>query len=167
MKMEVPRSSARSIALTIIFSSFYMVFSSWNLFPLVGGQGSFIKAGVVMAPLLGIILGSWLSIFAISVGGIVGAFLTPTGPFGLISFFPHLAAALCAGMLYEHKRWLCSVFYLAALVVFAFFPVVGPAWLWPSFLWLHIGALVLFFSPFHGKLRSFLHDDWKKLKLAL
>ncbi|UCH32716.1 MAG: hypothetical protein JSV05_04915 [Candidatus Bathyarchaeota archaeon] len=166
MKLEVPKLSTRNIALIIVFSSLYMVFSSWNLFPLVGGQGGFIKAGVVMAPLLGIILGSWLSILAITVGGIIGAFLMPLGPFGIISFFPHLASALCAGLLHEKKRGFCGIAYSFALVVFAFFPVVGPAWLWPSFLWLHICALVFYFAPLQWKVRSVLRDYSYKFALA-
>lgn len=166
MKMNVFALSTKNIALTIVFASFYIVFSSWNLFPLVGGQGKFIQAGVVMAPLIGVILGPWLGVFAITVGGVIGAFIWQGGPFGPLSFVPHVAAALYAGLLYNNKRWFCGVAYLLLLVVFAFYPVVGPAWLWPPFLWLHVATLVFLFSPLQPKVGEFLRENKDSLKLA-
>ncbi|MDH5448580.1 MAG: ECF transporter S component [Candidatus Bathyarchaeota archaeon] len=166
MKINTLALSTKNITLTVVFASFYTVFSSWNLFPLVGGQGSFIQAGVVMAPLVGIILGPWLGIFSIAIGGAIGALMSQTGPFGLFSFVPHVAAALCAGLLCNNKRWFCSVLYLILLLVFAFYPVVGPAWLWPPFLWLHVAGLVFVFSPLQSRVDEFLRENGDAFKLA-
>ncbi len=166
MKTKLPTLSTKNMALIIVFASLYTFFSSWNLFPLIGGQGQFIKAGNLMAPLIGIILGPWIGIFAITIGGIIGAFIWQSGPFGPLSFLPHAGVALCAGLLYNNKRWLCSSLYLLLLLAFAFYPVVGPAWLWPPFLWLHVAGLAFLFSPLQPKVSRFLHESEDSLRFA-
>lgn len=167
MKTNPLALSTKSMTLAIVFASFYTVFSSWNLFPLIGGQGNFIKAGVVMALVIGIILGPWLGVIAVTIGGVIGTFIWQVGPFGPLSFLPHVAAALFAGLLYNNKRWSCGVTYLLLLLIFAFYPVVGPAWLWPPLLWLHVAGLAFLFSPLQPKIGEFLREDRDAFKLAL
>ncbi|MFP3985630.1 MAG: hypothetical protein ACLFU9_06680 [Candidatus Bathyarchaeia archaeon] len=159
MKPKFFDLSTKNIALTIVFASFYTVFFFWNLFPLVGGQGRFIQVGTLIAPLIGIVIGPMLSVFGITIGGAIGAFISQSGPFGPLSFVPHLAAALCAGLLYNNKRWYCSFTYLLLLLALAFYPVVGPAWLWPPFLWLHIIVLVFLFSPLQPKIGKYMLEN--------
>lgn len=159
--------SAKQLALTVIFASFYTVFFSWPLFPLVGGQGRFIQAGNVIAPLIGIILGPYIGVFAIAIGGVIGAFVWQSGPFGPLSFLPHMAVALCTGLLYNGKKLACGLLYLFLLLVLAFYPVVGPAWLWPPFLWLHVAGLAFLVSPVQLKVDEFLHDDKNLSTFAL
>ncbi len=167
MKRGFSALSAKKLALTVIFASFYTVFSSWPLFPLVGGQGTFIRAGNVIAPLIGIILGPYIGVFAITIGGAIGAFVWQSGPFGPLSFFPHVAVAMCTGLLYDGRKLACSLLYLSLLLVLAFYPVVGPAWLWPPFLWLHVAGLAFLLPPLHLKVNEFLHDDRNLSTFAL
>ncbi|UCE96455.1 MAG: hypothetical protein JSV51_02295 [Candidatus Bathyarchaeota archaeon] len=168
MRKKVFALSTKDIGLAIVFASFYAIFSSWNLFPLVGaGQGRFIQLGTLVAPLIGILIYPWLSVLTITIGGTIGFFISQTGPFGPLSFLPHVAAALCASLLINGKKWSCSVAYLFLFLVFAFYPVVGPAWLWPSFLWLHVAALVFLFSPLQSKVWRPLYEEKDSFKLVL
>jgi uncharacterized membrane protein len=162
-----PRLSTKSLALTVVFAALYATLSFLPLFPLIGAQGKFIQAGNVLAPLMGIVLGPWLGVFAIAVGGSIDAFLPQTGSFGPLSFLPHLATALCGGLLYNNKRWVCGAAYSLLIVAFAFYPVVGPAWLWPLFLWLHVVGLALMFSPLQPKANRFIREDKEVPRLAL
>ena len=162
-----PRLSTKSLALTVVFAAVYATLSFLPLFPLIGLQGKFIQMGNVLAPLIGIVLGPWLGVFAIAVGGSIDAFLPQTGSFGPFSFVPHLAAALCAGLLYNNRRWVCGAAYLLLIVAFAFYPVVGPAWLWPLFLWLHVVGWAFMLSPLQPKVNGFLREDKGVSKLVM
>lgn len=161
------RLAPKSLALAAVFAAIYATLSFLPLFPLVGASDRFVQAGNILAPLIGLILGPWLGALAVAVGGLVGTFLPQTGSFGPLSFVPHLAATLCAGLLYTNNRWLCSIFYLLFLLASAFYPLIGPAWLWPPFLWLHILALVFLFSPLQPKINDFLNRGKKTFRLVL
>lgn len=160
------RLSSRDIALAAVSASLYTVCSSWNLFPLIGAQGRFIQLGTVLAPIIGVVLGPWLTLLSLTTGGMVGAFIFQTGPFGPFSFLPHVAAGYAAGLLDRRRRGVCGLLYLLLLLALAFYPTVGPAWLWPHFLWVHVGAALLMFSPVQPRMDSFLHQPGSALKLA-
>jgi len=167
MKANLSAITTRNMALTAVFASLYLLFYSWPLFPLIGSPGQFIKAGNIIAPIIGIILGPWLGVFATTVGGVMGAFLWQAGPFGPISFLPHVAVVFFAGMLYKNRRWICRITYLLSFLAFALYPVVGPAWLAPSFLWLHVASLGFLFTPFQSKPREFMMEEENLSKLTL
>lgn len=155
--------STREIASTACFAALYAIFSSWNLFPIVGAEGKWINAAVVMAPLFGMILGSHLGVLAITIGGLAGSLFQPIGPFGSLSFVPHAAAAFCSGMTTGKNQRVCVVMYALFLFLFAFFPVVGPVWLWPFVIWLDLIGLVVLVSPVQSKAAKALNeasDSW-------
>jgi hypothetical protein len=143
--------STKSMALTACFAALYVVLSLWNLFPVIGTEGKWINAAVVMAPLFGIILGPYFGVLAITIGGIAGPFFQITGPFGPLSFMPHAAAAFCSGMLTIKKQKVCVAIYAPFLFLFAFFPVIGPIWLWPAVIWLDMIGLIALASPLQSK----------------
>jgi len=150
-------SSARNIALTACFAALYVVFSVWKLFPVVGDpRGTSISAAVITAPLIGIILGPIYGVLSITLGGIAGAFLSLPGPFGPLSFLPHATAAFVSGMLTTKKQATCTVSYLLLFVLFAFFPLNGPFWLWPLMLWLDLIGLIVVASPLQAKAIKYL-----------
>jgi uncharacterized membrane protein len=158
--------SSKDIALAAVFASLHTVFSSWNLFPLVGAPGRFIQLGTLMAPVIGVILGPWLTLLSLTIGGTIGFFVFQTGPFGPFSFLPQVAAGYSAGLLSTRRRWVCALLYLGLLLVLAFYPPVGPAWLWPPFLWVHMVAALLMCSPLQPKMESFLRQPENAVKLA-
>jgi len=159
--------STRNIALAACFAALYVVFSVWNLFPVIGAQGKFISAAVVTAPLIGIILGPIYGVLSITLGGIASAFLSLQGPFGPLSFLPHTAAAFASGMLIVRKQAITIASYLLLFVVFAFFPFNGPVWLWPLMLWLDLIGLIIIASPLQAKAIKYLNETSSSLHLGL
>ena len=158
---------AKNIALIAVFAPWYTIFTFWPLFPVIGASGSFITMAVIMAPLIGIILGPYLSVLSVALGGIIGLSVGQIGgPFGPLSFVPHAATTFCSGMLYNGKRMTCAVTYAFLLVVFALYPVVGPAWLYPYFIWMQIVGLAILVSPLQSKAVEQIHGYTKSMGLT-
>lgn len=155
------------MALTACFAALYVIFSSWELFPIIGAEGKWINAAVVMAPLFGIILGPYLGVLAITIGGVAGTFFQLVGAFGPLSFVPHAAAAFCSGMLTIRRQNYCAVTYALFLFLLAFFPVVGPIWLWPFVIWLDLIGLIVLASPLQPKAVKAINETPDSLRLIL
>jgi len=85
--------------------------------------------------------------FAVALGGAVGTSIAQTGPFGALSFIPWTATAFCSGLLYNHKWRLSAVLYSVLLLMFTFYPTVGPAWLHPYLVWFQLIGLAVLLSP--------------------
>jgi biotin transporter BioY len=66
------KSVAKNIALVSVFAPLYTIFTFWSLIPVVDALGKFITMAVIVAPLIGIILGPYLGVLSVAVGGIVG-----------------------------------------------------------------------------------------------
>lgn len=60
----------------------------------------------------------------------------------------------------------CVVTYAILLVVFVLYPVVGPAWLYPYFIWMHIVGLVILVSPLQSKAVKQIHEYTKSMGLT-
>ena len=158
---------AKNIAFIAVFAPWYTIFTFWPLFPVIGASGSFITMAVIMAPLIGIILGPYLSVLSIALGGIIGLSLGQIGgPFGPLSFVPHAATTFCSGMLSRGKRMTCAVTYAFLLIIFALYPIVGPAWLYPYFIWMQIVGLVILVSPLQSKAAKQIHGHTKSTGLT-
>jgi len=145
------QKNRQTIALISCFASLYAIFGLWPLSPVVGAVGKNITVAAVMAPLIGVILGPYIGVLTVLIGGIVGLTIAQIGPFGPLSFLTGVAAAFCSGMLYQRRRLICAVVYLTLLLIFAFYPVVGPAWLYPYFMWLQVIGFVVLVSPLQSK----------------
>ncbi len=152
------RMAGKSAALVSIFAALYAVLSFLPLFGVIGAGGRFISMAVILAPLAGITLGPWLGVVAITIGGAISASIQ-TGPFGPLSFVPSSATALCSGLLYLRKRWIAAISYSGLLSLLTFYPVVGPAWLYPHFVWFHLVGLIVLTSPLQSEAISCLHGN--------
>ena len=130
-----------------IFAALYAVFSLVSLFPIIGALGRFITLGAVLAPVIGMLLGPYVGVLATSIGGFVGWTVTQSGAFGFVSFIPGSFSAVTAGLLINGERGVSAVLYLIVFLSMAFFPLIGPAWLFPLFLWLQLIGLVISVSP--------------------
>jgi len=158
---------AKNLALVCCFAPMQAVFSLVSLFPIIGAAGKFITMATIMAPLIGLILGPYLGTVAVSIGGFIGWIMTQAGPFSFLSFIPNAAAALCSGLLYN-RRWRASVvLYSALLLSSAFFPPIGPAWLYPNYLWLQFAGLIILASPLRARAENFTHKHSNLLELSL
>jgi len=141
------RFETRKLVLACIFAALYAVFSSVSLFPVIGALGTFITLAVVLAPVIGMLLGPYVGALATSVGGFVGWTVTQSGAFSFVSFIPGSFSALTAGLLINGERRVSAILYLILFLPMAFFPLIGPAWLFPLFLWLQLIGLIISASP--------------------
>ena len=130
-----------------IFAALYAVFSLVSLFPIIGALGRFITLGAVLAPVIGMLLGPYVGVLATSIGGFVGWTVTQSGAFGFVSFIPGSFSALTAGLLINGERRVSALLYLIVFLSMAFFPLIGPVWLFPLFLWFQLIGLVILVSP--------------------
>ena len=141
------RFKTRDLALLSVFAALYAVLSLISLAPVIGDIGNSIKLAAILAPLFGMILGPYLGTIAVSLGGFLGWSIVQTGTFGVLSFVPGALTAAVAGFLYKDKRLLSIAVYSIVLVCQAFYPVIGPVWLFPYFLWFQLVGLVVLLSP--------------------
>jgi hypothetical protein len=114
----------------------------------VGAIGKYITVATIAAPVIGMILDIHQSVPAVTLGGTVGFFL---GSFNLPRFVSGVASTFFAALLQKKGRLLAVVIYSILLLVFAFYPAVGPGWVCPLFLWLQVIGLIVLFSPLRPK----------------
>jgi hypothetical protein len=159
----------KDLALVCSFASLYAVLSFLSLSPVIGAAGSSIKMATIMAPLVGLILGPYLGSLATSMGGFIGWSFTQTGPFSFLSFVPGAASALCSGLLFMRKGLTSVVLYLVLFLALAFYPTIGPAWLFPYFLWFQLIGFVVLVSPLRLKATDSMHrhTKWSDLFFGL
>ena len=137
-----------------------------SLFPIIGALGRFITLAAVFAPILGIILGPYIGSAAASIGGFIGWIITQSGAFSFVSFIPGVASAFVAGLLTKGKRGTSIVFYLLLLSAMAFFPIIGPVWLYPLYVWFQLVGLTILASPASNMASRFI-QSMKTQKSAL
>jgi len=136
---------AKDIALIVTFTALYVALSFLPMFQIIGLFGKAITAATLMAPLIGIVLGAYRGVISSFFGGVIAFFVNAT--FSYSSLFAGIATALCAGLLYANKRIICGLVYLILLLLFGFYPSVGPAWLFPEMMWLQIIGFLILISP--------------------
>jgi len=130
-----------------IFAALYAVISLVSLFPIIGALGKSITLAAFLAPVFGILLGPYIGSAAASIGGFIGWTITQSGVFGFLSFIPGGSSALIAGLLTRGKRGTSATIYLLLLFAMAFFPFIGPGWLYPVYTWFQLVGLVILVSP--------------------
>jgi len=158
--------TAKNVALTVCFTALYAVFCFWPAFPIVGLPGYAIPLAALMAPVIGIIVGSHLGMLSTFLGGAIGFF---AGHFSPPSFVSGIVAAFFAGMLYAGKRSVCAFAYFSLLFFFGFYPFVGPVWLYPLFMWFQIIGFLVLISPLQSMALKNMHNsksDGSRLLLA-
>jgi len=139
------RLKAKDVSLIICFTALYTYFCFIPAFPIAGSQGGSITLAAITAPIIGIILGSYLGMLSTLLGGIVGFFFA--APFIPPSFVSGIVTAFFAGMLYANKSTVCAFMYFSLLFFFGFFPFVGPVWLYPPLMWFQILGFLVLVSP--------------------
>lgn len=143
--MQVGRKlTAKEIALLICFTALYTYFSFIPAFPIVGLPSKAITLAAIAAPIIGIILGPYLSMLSTLLGGAV-AF--SAGHFSPLSFVAGIVTAVFAGALYENKQSVSAFTYFSLLFFFGFYPFIGPVWLYPPFMWFQITGFLVLISP--------------------
>ncbi len=141
--------NATTTALIVCFTALYAILSYLPLSQVLGLFGKYITVATIFAPIIGIILGLHVGVLSTVLGGIVALFFSPY--FSPPSLVAGVVTALCAGLLYAGKRKLCILTYAAFLLVFGFYPFVGPFWLYPLSTWFQIAGLLILISPLQSK----------------
>jgi len=133
--------------MTGVFASVYAVLSAIPLFPVIGAVGKFFTLALIIAPLVGLIIGPYRGALATSIGGFIGWSLAPQyGPLLHFSFVPGAATALCSGHLYKGSWKPFVIIYPAFLLAYGFYPAIGPLWLYPYYMWFHLLGLIVLIS---------------------
>lgn len=138
------KPAAKDVALTTCFTALYAVFCIFHLFQIVGLPSKAITMSVVIAPIIGILLGPYLGAVSTFLGGAIGFFV---GFLSLPSFVSGIVTAFSAGTLVFKKRSFCIFTYFSFLLFFGFYPFVGPVWLYPLFMWFQILGFLVLISP--------------------
>jgi hypothetical protein len=150
------RLTTRDTALTVTFTALYAVFGFLKISPIIGLPGQSITAAALMAPIIGILLGPYIGTLSALLGGTIGFFL---GALSYPSFASGIAAAFCAGTIKTGKRAVGTIAYISLLLLFAFYPDVGPAWLFPPEMWFQITGLIILASPLQSAAVRFLDSN--------
>jgi hypothetical protein len=97
-------------------------------------------------------------------GGTIGL---SYGSFLPMSFVSGIVTTLCAGLLYEGKRAWCFIVYFLFLVLHGFYPGIGPAWLFPLYMWFQVVGLLLLSSPLQSMaIRDIRSKDISRVLLS-
>lgn len=159
------RLTSKSIALIVCFTALYVATSFIPMFQMIGLFRTITVAAIIV-PLMGIILGRYLGALSAFFGGLLSVFLSPI--FGYPSLIAGPITAYYAGALYAGKRNQCILVYVALMIVFGFYPVVGPVWLFPWVVWFHVVGFLVLISPLQSYASSsFRSGNPDRLFLAL
>ncbi len=156
--------TVKDVALTVCFTALYANFCFWPAFPIVGLQSKAITLAAIMAPIIGILLGPYLSMLSTFLGGTIGFF---AGHFSTPSFVSGIVAAVFAGMIYTGKRSICTFTYFSLLFFFGFYPFIGPVWLYPPFMWFQIIGFLILVSPLQSMASKNMRNSDDNLRFLL
>jgi hypothetical protein len=145
-----------NVALTAVFTALYAVLGFLRISPIIGLTGQAITAAAIIAPIIGMLLGPYIGTLSALLGGTIGFFL---GSLSYPSFAGGIATAFCAGMIRTGKRAIAALVYLTLFLLFAFYPVVGPAWVFPPETWFQIVGLIILLSPLQSFAKKLLDSQ--------
>jgi predicted membrane protein len=150
------RLTTIDVALTAVFTALYAVLGFLRISPIIGLTGQAITAAAIMAPIIGMLLGPYFGTLSAFLGGTIGFFL---GSLSYLSFAGGIATAFCAGMIKTGRRNLAALVYLTLFLFFAFYPLIGPAWVFPLETWFQIVGLIILVSPLQSVAKKFLDSE--------
>ncbi|MEM3673493.1 MAG: hypothetical protein QW468_04640 [Candidatus Bathyarchaeia archaeon] len=146
----------KELALAAIFTALYVVLGALKISPIIGLPGQGITAAAIIAPIIGIIFGPYVGVLSTFLGGVIGISL---GYFSQLSLASGVTAALCSGMTAMGRRIASIIVYFCLLLIFAFYPVIGPAWLYPQYLWFQIIGFIILISPLQSLAVKIIKTD--------
>jgi hypothetical protein len=139
---------------TRIIATVYTVLRLIPTVPMIGVSGSF-SLSDILAPLYGVLLGSYVGGFSVILGSFLAIGLGRPVTFMFLDFLPATINAVALGLLIKHKWMPVVVLYTVLLVAFLLHPLsiflvqVG-SFSFP-FAWMHIVAFIVLLSPLGRK----------------
>jgi len=163
---------SKQIALISLFAALIAVVSRLPGIPImVGTQAGRIEFTVVLYPIAGVLLGSYVGALAALLGNVV-AFLIPSWSiFGLLNIPAGALSALVAGFLIKRDKWIgwkAAAVVLGVLVGMWYVPIPNPQQSYVGLeapyypIPLHFSALALIFI-FRHKIADFINSSSKRL----
>ncbi|MBU7017738.1 MAG: hypothetical protein HXS44_09525 [Theionarchaea archaeon] len=136
--------TAKEIALGGVMAA-VMAVAAFIPVTVVAGVGKVISAAVMLEPLIGVILGPVLGMYAAAAGAFAGQILAPQGAiFGLLTFIPPTVGATAAGMV-AHKRWKAGSLVMGAVILLWYSTSIGrQLYYYPYMPLLFLGLVLLF-----------------------
>ena len=138
------RLTAKEIALGGVMAA-VMAVAAFIPVTVVAGVGKVISAAVMLEPLIGVILGPVLGMYAAAAGAFAGQILAPQGAiFGLLTFIPPTVGATAAGLV-AHKKWKAGSLIMGAVILLWYSTFIGrQLYYYPYMPFLFLGLVLLF-----------------------
>lgn len=156
----VPRKlNGTEIALSGVMAA-VMAVAAFIPVTVVAGVGKVISAAVMLEPLIGVLLGPILGMYAAGVGAFAGQILAPQGAiFGLLTFIPPTVGATTAGFL-AHRRWKIGVAIMVATLLFWYSTKIGrQLYYYPYMLFIFLGLAL----TFRSNLGEWIHVKYNEI----
>ncbi len=156
------RLKSKDIAMVSVFAALLVGVSRLPGIPIVGGSGK-IEFTVILAPIIGIVLGPWLGGLAVFLGDFISWIIPSTTFFGLLMLPCGLVAAMTSGALTRRKgigNWKLAAAVLGVLIALWYLTPVGREVFFYPFL--HLAALAVVIL-FRGRVADLLRSNakWK------
>ncbi len=161
---KILRPTLTELVLVASLSALYVVFRVVPTFPMFIVPGASFRAGDIVAPFYGIILGPFLGPLAIVFGTFAGFFLGAPPIFLGLDFLPASSCAGIVGLITRRRRRGALFLNLTLLVVFLLLPFAPTfikvgSYLVP-YVWLHLVGLAVLVSPLSRRAALKISEDW-------
>lgn len=160
------QSITRQVSLTAILASVYFVLRSIPTFQMIGIGGRFTAADFLPAT-IALILGMWGGTVSVVIGTVLAYSMTPPVFFGL-DFLPAMVNVVVISLIVSKHINAARILYLTVLLAFLASPYSLPfGYAFIPFVWLHIIALAVLFSPLPNSVSIWLQSEGRKTTLAV
>lgn len=154
----MPKLTSKQVALSASFAALLVAVGRLPGIPIIGGGVGEIKFTVVLAPVVGVLLGPWLGAFTAFIGALLSWIIPPTTIMGLIFLPCDPIAALVAGLLARKGRlgWGLASLIIALLNLLWYATPIGlELAYYPVLHWVALALVLVFRGRTSEYLRSF------------
>ena len=152
------------LVLVASLSALYAVFRAIPTFPMFAIPGASFRAGDIVAPLYGIILGPLVGPLAIAIGTIIGFFVGAPPVFLGLDFLPASMCAAVIGLATRRRRreaFLLNLVLVVAFLVLPYAPgLIQVGSYQVPYVWLHLLGIAALASPLVARASHSLTSDW-------
>ncbi len=155
------------LVLTAAMSSLFVVFRLIPTFPMVGVPGATFRAGDIIAPLYGVIMGPLLGPLSVGIGTLIGYFAGAPPVFLGLDFLPASTCSAIVGLATRRRGREAVVLYTGLIVLFLSLPLtsvfikVGNYQV--PYVWFHLLGVAILVSPLGRWAARLVREDWTSL----
>ena len=165
-RASISQSKTRRVSLTAILAAIYFVLRSIPTFQMIGIGGRFTAADFLPTT-IALIVGLLGGTISVAVGTVLAYSMTPPVFLGL-DFLPAMVNVAVVSLIASKRINAARILYLGVLLVFLVSPyslVFGYGFI--PFVWLHIIALLVLFSPLSKSMSEWLQSEGRKTTVAI